>query len=172
MLCNLPLNDEETDFVWLEPFEACGLHLFEAAEPQFADDLLRFYEDYNSNLENKDKQIPALSQTIDAEGRVSFQPLPSGLYLFWQTEPAAGYETLSPFVVSIPMTVDGERIYDIDGSPKPRPLIAETTSAPESTASEGGREVLPQTGLLQWPIPGFFLYGTFFVLLGVIIRME
>ncbi len=124
------------------------------------------------------------NQNIDKNGNIKFEGLEEGLYLFWQSEPSEGYEKMQPFVVSIPINEGGKEVYDIVAYPKPRPKKKELPSTPDSTKPASSEPYpaqpddvynenkLPQTGLLMWPIPGFFLYGIFFILLGVIIRMD
>ena len=55
---------------------------------------------------------------INNDGRATFFNLQPGLYLFYQTVPAAGFDVIPPFLVTLPM-FDGEKwIYDVDVSPK------------------------------------------------------
>lgn len=60
----------------------------------------------------------------DESGRVQFSDLSTGLYLVWNSKAAAGYQTIDPFLVTIPVTLfDTEGkitgyTYDVDASPK------------------------------------------------------
>lgn len=114
--------------------------------------------------EATEKELPYTEKTIGADGKVSFEDLSTGVYLFYQTDPAEGFDTLRPFVASVPLYQDGAYVYDVDASPKLRLLTKATSDEPPQKD-----EKLPQTGQLKWPIPGLFLYGLFFVLIGIYI---
>ena len=43
-----------------------------------------------------------ITRHVDADGNVTFSPLEAGLYLVVQTEAAAGYYPISPFLVELP----------------------------------------------------------------------
>lgn len=64
------------------------------------------------------------TESINAEGEVTFNNLEFGLYLLVQKTPASGYYAVSPFLVSVPMLIydedpeEGEYVYEVDASPK------------------------------------------------------
>ena len=72
--------------------------------------------------------VPAQRVWINNEGRATFPNLQPGLYLFYQTVPADGFEVIPPFLVTLPM-FDGERwLYDVDVSPKAPIVPTEPTN--------------------------------------------
>ena len=72
--------------------------------------------------------VPAQRVWINNEGRATFSNLQPGLYLFYQTVPADGFEVIPPFLVTLPM-FDGERwLYDVDVSPKAPIVPTEPTN--------------------------------------------
>lgn len=84
----------------------------------------------------KDNRIPGFTKQIGQEGIALFPNLGMGQYLLVQWEASEGYLPMEPFVVAIPLMIDGEGSLDILAEPKLRPL---------------SQEKLPQTGQLQWP---------------------
>lgn len=57
-------------------------------------------------------------ETTNTNGLAVFMNLKTGLYLVRQTKAASGYYPASPFLVSVPMTINSEWIYDVKASPK------------------------------------------------------
>ncbi|MCC8182748.1 MAG: hypothetical protein LIO45_07255 [Clostridiales bacterium] len=89
----------------------------------------------------------------NTDGTVTFDGLELGLYLVVQTTQSDGYYTANPFVVSVPLDVDGAWDYSVDASPKmgvltPEPEETTTTTTNKTTTST----TLPQTGQLNWPV--------------------
>ncbi|HCW55996.1 MAG TPA: hypothetical protein DGT58_06015 [Erysipelotrichaceae bacterium] len=68
--------------------------------------------------------IVGTAGATDELGKVQFSDLSTGLYLVWNSKAAAGYQTIDPFLVTIPVTLfDTEGkitgyTYDVDASPK------------------------------------------------------
>lgn len=120
----------------------------------------------------------AQSKTINSSGEVRFDGLPLGLYLIEQTVGAPGFSAIRPFFVSIPMTENGELIYDVDASPKPEPMQpeptgpTEPTNPTEPTAPTVPDETLPQTGQLNWPIPPLTVTGLLCLLAGLLVLLR
>lgn len=117
---------------------------------------------------------PMQRQTANAKGQVLFTNVPCGLYLVMQKEPdkTYGYEQMSAFVVSIPMTSGQKWKYDVTAAPKVQKKPSATgspkpTGSPSPTATKCPYDSkLPQTGMLLWPIPvlagagmGLFVLG-------------
>ncbi|MCD8053559.1 MAG: LPXTG cell wall anchor domain-containing protein [Lachnospiraceae bacterium] len=116
---------------------------------------------------------------IGEDGAAVFTELPVGIYLVVQTEAADGYELVSSFVVTVPLSSDGTLIYDVDASPKveaaeeiPEAATVEETTEEETTEADETPDdetevkkssVLPQTGAILWPIA--LMAGGGFVLL-------
>lgn len=90
------------------------------------------------------------------EGKAEFRNLPVGVYLLVQTSPAPGYEVVQPFLVSVPLTVNGEYEYDVDGSPK---VTLRPVTEPPKPYKPRKPPRIPQTGQLKWPVPAMALGG-------------
>lgn len=94
--------------------------------------------------------IPGTTKKVGEDGKARFPKLAPGHYLVVQHEAPAGFLPMNPFCISIPMTVGGKLIYDVQATPKLQRL-------PEPQ--------LPQTGQLIWPI--WVLLGSGFGLIGL-----
>ena len=85
---------------------------------------------------------------------------------------------MNPFLVSIPMSVNGTEEYDVDAGAKMALTPAGTNdnepngdngggnSGGGGTGSNGNGSVLPQTGQLKWPIPPLTIAGLLLFSLG------
>ena len=71
---------------------------------------------------------------IDENGKATIKDLPVALYLITQTEAAAGYKKIMPFLVTVPIgnNEDGW-VYDVDASPKVELETATPTPTPTVT---------------------------------------
>ena len=86
----------------------------------------------------KEHRLPGMTKELDSEGNVIFDNLEEGRYLIIQGDPVRGYYPIEPFLISIPVTINGEVIWEVEEQPKMQPL-------PD--------KFLPQTGQLRWPVP-------------------
>ena len=93
-----------------DDFAACGISLDNLSQNGLATHLAAYADEKGLS--------GAGSETTDANGRVSFSHLDTGLYLVKQTKAASGYYSTDPFLVSVPMTIDSKWVYDVDASPK------------------------------------------------------
>ena len=119
-LTMIPIADAVADdgnniFVFKEGFTDCGLDLqrIEAEEngaPTLAEELAAWASE---------KGIEGTDKAIDQAGKAVFEDLSLGLYLFIQNTPAEGYESVHPFLVTVPLRNGEELVYDVDASPKP-----------------------------------------------------
>jgi len=134
-------------------------------------------------------QIDGTRRVIDEVGIASFDGLELGLYLIVQTEESADYETIAPFLVTIPIEEDGVWVYDVDVTPKVGTVTATATESEESssvvttqsgsqssasksvasTPSPSTSETLSQTGQLNWPIPILTIGGVLLFAVGWIL---
>lgn len=64
------------------------------------------------------KNISGTSAVADESGTVQFSSLSAGLYLIWNSKAPAGYQTIDPFLVTIPVKNKNGFIYDVDATPK------------------------------------------------------
>lgn len=62
--------------------------------------------------------ISGTSAVADESGTVQFSSLSAGLYLIWNSKAPAGYQTIDPFLVTIPVKNENGFIYDVNASPK------------------------------------------------------
>ena len=86
----------------------------------------------------------------DADGIARFEGLEEGAYLICQDgfSKKSYFTEIEPFIVTVPITVDGEWTYQVEAEPKVEPIPTPTpkpTKPPEDPN-------LPQTGLVRWPI--------------------
>lgn len=106
-------DDGNNDFVYVEPFGKAGeivdadtINNAEAGAPNMA-----------AELEEK-AGAGGKTVSVGSNGRAVFTGLELGLYLIVQDKPAAGYEPIRSFLVTVPMW-DGEKlVYDVNASPK------------------------------------------------------
>ena len=103
-------------YTWVPELNDSGLLLSKRDTEVFADRISMLIDS---------RSLPSVTKTIDDHGKVSFTDLECGLYVVYQRTPAPGYEPINAFCISIPMIEDNEFVFDITGSPKPRP---ETTT--------------------------------------------
>ena len=109
-----------------------------------------------------EKDLPVIRAQIE-EGRAEFTGLEPGLYVVTQTkkDAAEGFDTIRPFLLSLPQWIDDTYVYDLTAAPKV-PLETEPTVPTEPTEpTEPGPVVpeLPQTGQLNWPVPILTVLG-------------
>lgn len=93
---------------------------------------------------------PAQTAQTDENGTVRFAALEQGVYLLCQTgfSGQARFRQIDPFLVTVPMTVDGQLSENISAEPKVEPLPSPSPS-PTPTPDDSQ---LPQTGLLRWQV--------------------
>ena len=99
-------------------------------------------------------------------GFLKFENLTEGLYLVLQTEAAAGYEKMAPFLVSIPGSKDS---YDVDASPKMELKKTTNPKNPSSSPSTPSSGRLPQTGQLWWLVVLLAAAGVMFITAGLVL---
>jgi len=143
-------NGATYSFTLVDAYAASGVSLDNLNDSSLAQTLA----DYTAA-----NSIAGTKQKIDNEGKISFPELQLGLYLLVQEDAAAGYEKVKPFLVSVPVVENGVYVYDVDGSPK---LSLQMLPPPPTTQPPK----LPQTGLVQWPIPVLTVGGLLLITLG------
>ena len=70
-----------------------------------------------------------ITRHVDADGNVTFSPLEAGLYLVVQTDAAAGYYPISPFLVELPYLNQ----WHVQAMPKMEALPQETPETGDAT---------------------------------------
>lgn len=88
-----------------------------------------------------ERKISGKTEKIGAAGAVLYADLKPGLYLLVQRKAAQGFEPAAPFLVSLPMLMEGNYIYQVDAGPKVSPMPTEKPDNPEQ----------PETGQSGWP---------------------
>ena len=168
-VAKLTLDDGDMAYVFTDDFADCTVTL-DVTDTTLAASLVSCMEGLS---------ITGMEKEVSANGTVGFTDLELGLYLVAQTTESAEYETISPFVVTLPVEEDSVWIYTVNASPK---VGAVTKTAeepePETPAEEEYEEpetipvlpqtgitetALPQTGQLNWPVP-ILLIGGFILL--------
>lgn len=148
-------------------FENCGISIADIQSSELAGKLADYVAENG---------VVGLTRELDEQGMLTFTNLKPGLYLLIQNRAASGYEKVSPFLVTVPMSENGTYIYDVDASPKTEAKQAEeetetpSTKPSQITTGTGSGGSLPQTGQLNWPIPLLAVSGLFFFLTGWILR--
>jgi hypothetical protein len=62
--------------------------------------------------------ITGTTQVIGSSGSLSYTDLELGVYLFVQGYSATGYMSISPFLVSVPTSINGNYTYNVNADPK------------------------------------------------------
>lgn len=111
--------------------------------------------------------IQGITQTADEAGVVSFEDLSTGVYLLKQDAVPEGYETVSSFLVTVPMEdLKGDGyVYEVNARPKAGAI------APDRTKPSGDTS-LPQTGQLNWPVPVLAAAGVGLFVIGYGLRTK
>ena len=94
-------------------------------------------------------------QPVGDDGTVCYYGLEPGYYLLVQEQTPSGYYQMKPFLVSVPITVNGRVQHDIDAVPKLEKI-------PEGK--------LPQTGQLKQQVWMLMGSGIFITGLGILLR--
>lgn len=117
-------------------------------------------------------ELPGTKLEIDEEGYASFQDVTVGLYLMVQEDAAQGFSPVAPFLVTVPVSKDGEYVYHVDATPKLSLIPEETepTTPPTTTPPTEPDPSLPQTGQMNWPVPLLAVSGIFIFLFGLILN--
>ena len=115
------------------------------------------------------------TEKIDENAVAYFDDLELGLYLIIQYKAAEGFNVTKPFVVSVPAVVNGQYLYDVDGSPKVDPITDKPTqpTTPPTTqpsVTKPSDTSLPQTGQLNWPVPVLAVSGLVLFTVGWFLR--
>ena len=121
----------------------------------------------------KNNAVSADAQkNTDKNGTVTFSQLRAGLYLVVGSDAKSNGKTYcsAPFLVSVPELTENQTAwqYDVTANPKSEP---EHTTPPEDkpkddTPPKKPKKNLPDTGILQWPIPVLAGSGLALMLIG------
>lgn len=179
-VASISLDDGNLSYVLTSDFLDFETDFSDISSDTFAKDL-KDYADTNK-LEGK-------TEEVDEDGKVSFEGLNLGLYLMVQKDAADGYYEMNPFVVSVPDESMGKVVYNVDASPKTEiirkpvepPETETTTVVPTTTAynvnAPAGAPtptvptVIPQTGLLIWPVLLLAMVGLLLMAIGWRLKM-
>lgn len=145
-------------FRYTNDFKGCSIPVTELDSAEIGPALAKIVEE---------KKLSGYDRTLDQNGHTRFSDLKLGLYLIIQTRAAYGFNPVTPFLVSVPGNNNGTYIYDVDASPKVGLVPAPT---PTPTPPPGG--YLPQTGLLNWPVPVMAALGFVLLSAGVCLKVS
>ena len=122
-------------------------------------------------LASKVQRSDAYRDNVKIEkGQVKFTDVEPGLYLVMQHSAAAGYECISPFLISVPQFTKGEYKLDVTADPKvPIETKPAPTTKPTTKPTQPG-DKLPDTGQLNWPVPVLVCSGVALFVLGWVVR--
>ena len=151
-------DDGTKKLVWCEGYEDLGLDLYKDLD--LASTAAKLF------LHAETEGLPAQSVAIGADGTAKVEDLPFGTYLVSQMKPFEGCYCMTPALISVPLDINGEWVFDVEASPKLEPLVIEST-VPSTTVPEVD---IPPTGQTNWPIPLLILGGCFLILLGLCVR--
>ena len=179
-VASISLDDGNLSYVLTSDFSEFETDFSDISSDTFAKDL-KNYADANK-LEGK-------TEEVDEDGKVLFEGLNLGLYLMVQKDAADGYYEMNPFVVSVPDESMGKVVYNVDASPKTEiirkpvepPETETTTVVPTTTAYNVNAPtgaptptvptVIPQTGLLIWPVLLLAMVGLLLMAIGWRLKM-
>lgn len=135
-----------------------------------------------SLLKDKVDARKPTQKSQSASKTTTFSDLSVGLYYVRMTGVQSGYDTISPFLVSIPTAgSDGSLIYNVTANSKAGRAQKESggtsgststtsTKTPSGSSGSSPTETLPQTGQLWWPVFVLIAAGAVLVLAGVVRR--
>lgn len=124
-------DDGNYSFVLTDAFAGSGVTLDDIQSADVAKALADYAEAHN---------VAYQAKRIGANGFVSFDNLPLGLYLLVQTRAAAGYSPTNPFLAAVPTLIEGTYYYTVDASPK-----VELAKEPEPPVNPNQPPKMPQT---------------------------
>ena len=146
-------NNGDYSFALIEKLDDEKTALDNLEDPQLARDLAA------KAAEAKLKGVTAAIK----EGKVVFEEVEPGLYVVVQQEASAGFEAMSPFLISMPKFENGTYVTDIKAEPKPS--LEKAPEKPEKPQDP----TLPQTGQLNWPVPVLAVSGVVLFTIGWLI---
>ncbi|MCD7751619.1 MAG: hypothetical protein LUI10_07765 [Lachnospiraceae bacterium] len=126
-VATLTLDDGNMAYVFTDDFADCTVTL-DVTDTTLAASLVSYMDGLS---------ITGTEKEVASDGTVSFTGLELGLYLAVQTTASADYETISPFVVTLPMDEDGVWVYNVNANPKVGTVtLIEEEPEPETTVEE------------------------------------
>lgn len=93
--------------------------------------------------------LPVWTEKTDKEGKIQLEQMPMGIYLAVQTAENNTYADITPFLFYLPESGEDGWAYDIALTPKVEKHPEQKPSTPDGSNGP----YLPQTGMLQWPVP-------------------
>lgn len=125
------------DLQLMEPFR--GAITFDAEKSPVSWENARILAEFA-----KDNHVSGWEKTAGASGEVFFTPLEDGMYLICSM---AEEMEFTPFLVTIPMQINGQTVYHIAAAPK---IEEPSQPTPPEPPVEPEPEI-PQTGNSVWP---------------------
>ncbi len=121
----LKVTADDMVYAYTSDFDGCTASLADPADTALPAELASWVSEHS---------LTGTAATIGSDGKVTFPDLSVGLYLICQTTSSTGFNDINPFVVTVPLDVDGTWVYDVDASPKVEPMTAtpNTDNPPDS----------------------------------------
>ncbi len=134
---DLYLDNGNMAYAYTEPFSDCE-EIPDVTDVKLAAALAEYVSAH---------EISGTAAEVGKDGSVTFADLSVGLYLVVQTGQSEGYYTAEPFLVTLPLAVEDEWVYDVDAAPKMEELkeIPETPSETETPSGPTEPETQPGT---------------------------
>lgn len=165
-------------FQWAKGYESTD-HALSAQTGELSDS---YRNQLVSLLKDKVDARKPTQKSQSASETTTFSHLSVGLYYVRMTGVQSGYDTISPFLVSVPIAgSDGSLIYNVTANSKAGKAEPErggtsgststtSTKTPSGSSGSSPTETLPQTGQLWWPVFVLIAAGAVLVLAGVVRR--
>ncbi len=149
-------------YSYTDAFSGCDVSLDGLTDSSLADMAEAYSEYVDGNGIRADTSVK-----VGSDGTASFVNLSTGIYLVIQREAADGYYAVSPFVVTVPVEINGEYVYNVDAAPKMETVtpVPEEPETPETPPEPTG-SLLPQTGFILWPMVMLAACGAALIIIG------
>lgn len=110
-VAEVQVDDGNYTFEYTDEFKDCGISMDELeSKPGVLAEALAAYA--------KEHGIDGKTETIGADGKISFSKVELGLYLVIQKSAAEGYHAINPFIVTVPIKGETDWEYAVNAEPK------------------------------------------------------
>lgn len=158
------INKELYDYVYTSEFSGMKVGLENLKSDVLTNALVEYIQANN---------IKGKSFSLDSEGMIQYLGVDLGIYLIVNNRMMIDYHKINPFIVTVPVDLDGSYEYFVDATPKLSLKVNDNSTpdapVPDDTVPGGD---IPVVGQLRWPIPFLAGGGAFLVLVGVIKKVK
>ncbi|MCD7981084.1 MAG: hypothetical protein LUF32_02020 [Clostridiales bacterium] len=120
-VASLYIDNGKVAYAYTEPFRKYRAAL-DVTDTSLAQTLAQFVADSG---------VSGTAAAVGTDGTVIFENLELGMYLLVQTADSNEYETISPFVVTVPVDNDGQWEYEVNATPKVVTVTATSSEDPD-----------------------------------------